>query len=154
VKTRVRELGASADDDRVIPNSIDMDAIRDTQVVEGAEIDYSRRLDEDANPESLLLALAELRVKGWHAVVVGDGPERHWYKRQAADLPQMTENEEFARYDHRPCWSGTSTAIVTCRIRSVSSEGRYRIFRVAQCLTVAFSLALYSHDPYKLYGCY
>ncbi|WP_227355486.1 glycosyltransferase [Haladaptatus salinisoli] len=94
VKTRVRELGASADDVRVIPNGIDVDAVRDARVVEGADIVYSRRLDEDANLESLLLALAELRDKGWHAVVVGDGPERDRYERQAADL-RIDDRVEF-----------------------------------------------------------
>ncbi|SIQ80294.1 Glycosyltransferase involved in cell wall bisynthesis [Haladaptatus litoreus] len=86
VKTRVRGLGANSDDVRVVPNSIDMDAIREAQVVDGADIVYSRRLDEDANLESLLLALAELRDKGWHAVVIGDGPARRQYERQTADL--------------------------------------------------------------------
>ncbi len=94
VKTRVRELGASDDDVRVIPNSIDMDAIREAQVVDGADIVYSRRLDEDANLESLLLALAELRDKGWHAVVVGDGPAREQYERQTRDL-RIDDRVEF-----------------------------------------------------------
>lgn len=86
VKTRVRELGASGDDVRVIPNNIDMDAIREAQVVDGADIVYLRRPDENANLESLLLALAELRDKGWHTVVIGDDPARDQYERQAADL--------------------------------------------------------------------
>lgn len=94
VRTRVRELGADGDDVRVIPNSIDMDAIREAQVVEGANIVYSRRLDEDANVESLFLALAELRDKGWHAVIIGDGPEREGYERQASDL-RIDDRVEF-----------------------------------------------------------
>lgn len=94
VKTRVRELGADEADVRVIPNSIDVDAIREAQIVEGADVVYSRHLDENANVESLFLALAELRHKGWNAVVVGDGPERERYERQAADL-RIDDRVEF-----------------------------------------------------------
>ncbi|KZN24477.1 glycosyl transferase family 1 [Haladaptatus sp. R4] len=94
VKTRVRELGADEADVRVIPNSIDTDAIREARTVEGADIVYSRRLDEDANVESLFLALAELRGMGWNAVIIGDGPEREGYERQAADL-RIDDRVEF-----------------------------------------------------------
>ncbi|WP_433625137.1 glycosyltransferase [Halomicrococcus sp. NG-SE-24] len=94
VKTRVRELGASGDDVRVVPNGIDMDAIREAQVVEGADVVYSRRLDEDANLESLLLALAELRDRDWNVVVIGDGPERDGYERQTRDL-RIDDRVEF-----------------------------------------------------------
>lgn len=86
VKTRVRELGADADAVRVVPNAIDLEAIRAAEPREVADIVYSRRLDEDANLESLLLALAELRDHDWSAVVIGDGPERHVYERQVRDL--------------------------------------------------------------------
>ena len=86
VRTRVRELGADADAVRVVPNAIDMDAIRAADPRHAADIVYSRRLDEDANLESLLLALAELRDHDWSAVVIGDGPERDVYERQVRDL--------------------------------------------------------------------
>lgn len=86
VKTRVRESGANGNDVRVVPNSIDLAQIRDVTPVNVADIVYSRRLDENANLESLLLALAELRDKDWTAAVIGDGPERRNYERQARDL--------------------------------------------------------------------
>ena len=86
VKTRVRELGADADAVRVVPNAIDLDAIAAAEPREVADIVYSRRLDGDANLESLLLALAELRDRDWSAVVIGDGPERDVYERQVRDL--------------------------------------------------------------------
>ena len=86
VKTRVRELGADADAVRVVPNAIDLDAIDAAEPREVADIVYSRRLDGDANLESLLLALAELRDHDWSAVVIGDGPERDVYERQVRDL--------------------------------------------------------------------
>ncbi|MFC4449283.1 glycosyltransferase [Halorussus aquaticus] len=86
VRTRVRELGADGDAVWVVPNGIDIDAIRSAQPREVADIVYSRRLDADANLESLLLALAELRDHDWSAVVIGDGPERDVYERQVRDL--------------------------------------------------------------------
>jgi glycosyltransferase involved in cell wall biosynthesis len=86
VKTRVRELGADGDAVWVVPDFIDIDAIRAAQPREVADIVYSRRLDSDANLESLLLALAELRDHDWSALVIGDGPERDVYERQVRDL--------------------------------------------------------------------
>ncbi|WP_435361521.1 glycosyltransferase [Haloarchaeobius sp. DFWS5] len=96
VQTRVWEQGASEDSVEVIPNSIDMGRIQDTDPVDSGDIVYARRLDEGANLESLLLALAELRRVDWSAVVVGDGPERENYERQARDL----------RIDDRITWLG------------------------------------------------
>jgi len=42
--------------------------------------------DENANLESLFLALAEFREYDWNCTVVGDGPARRGYERQASDL--------------------------------------------------------------------
>ncbi|NHN57992.1 MULTISPECIES: glycosyltransferase family 4 protein [Halorussus] len=95
VRTRVRELGAEGDAVRVVPNGIDMDAVRAARPREVADIVYSRRLDADANLESLLLALAELRDRDWSAVVIGDGPERDVYERQVRDL-RIEERVSFA----------------------------------------------------------
>ncbi|WP_115864924.1 glycosyltransferase family 4 protein [Halorussus litoreus] len=86
VKTRVRELGADGEAVRVVPNGVDLDAIRAAEPRDVADVVYSRHLDEDANLESLLLALAELRDRDWSAVVIGDGPERDTYERQVRDL--------------------------------------------------------------------
>jgi glycosyltransferase involved in cell wall biosynthesis len=86
VRTRVRELGADGEAVRVVPNGIDVDAVRAAEPRAVADIIYSRRLDRDANLESLLLALAELRDHDWSAVVIGDGPERDVYERQVRDL--------------------------------------------------------------------
>jgi len=86
VKTSVRECGGDGDDVRVVPTGIDMDQIRRAVPGEGADIVASRRLDEDANIESLFLALAEFREYDWDCTIVGDGPEREGYERQARDL--------------------------------------------------------------------
>ncbi|USZ69024.1 glycosyltransferase family 4 protein [Halorussus salilacus] len=99
VRTRVRELGPDADAVRVVPNAIDIDAIRAAQPREVADVVYSRRLDEDANLESLLLALAELRDRDWSALVIGDGPERDVYERQVRDL-RIEDRVSFA--GHQP----------------------------------------------------
>jgi glycosyltransferase involved in cell wall biosynthesis len=71
--------------------------IRATEPTDGGDIVYARRLDADANLESLLLALAELRTSDWSATVIGDGPARAAYERQAADL----------RIDDRVAFTGT-----------------------------------------------
>ncbi|MFB6307772.1 MAG: glycosyltransferase family 4 protein [Haloarculaceae archaeon] len=86
VRTRVRERGAMDDQTTVIPESIDMDLVRETEPREAVDVVYANRLDESANVESLFLGLAELRQKDWSATIVGDGPQREAYERQAADL--------------------------------------------------------------------
>ena len=86
VETQVRSLGTNEGAIRVIPESIDMGLVQDRTAVGPATIVTSRTLDEDANVETLLLALAELRNRDWQATVIGDGPERFRYVRQARDL--------------------------------------------------------------------
>ncbi|NIB98801.1 glycosyltransferase [Halobacterium sp. R2-5] len=86
VKTSARECGADGTDVRVVPTGIDMDEIRRSEPGDAGDIVCSRRLDEDANLESLFLALAEFREYDWNCTVVGDGPAREGYERQARDL--------------------------------------------------------------------
>mgnify|MGYP006273414749 CR=1 FL=1 len=86
VRTQVREYGAAADDVRVVPESVDLSLVRETPVDDRADVVYARELDEAANVEGFLLALAELRGKDWQAAVVGDGPERERAERTARDL--------------------------------------------------------------------
>ena len=86
VQTDVRELGRPSSGILVIPNGIEMDLIRRTEPDPIADIVYSRQLDGDANLESLLLALAELRDTSWKAAVIGDGPLRQRYEEHAAEL--------------------------------------------------------------------
>ncbi|WP_290817468.1 glycosyltransferase family 4 protein [Halovivax sp.] len=86
VRTWVRELGVDGDRVGVVPNPIDVDAIRGTEPTGDADVVYARRLDEGANLESLLLALAEVRTRDWTATVIGDGPRRGEYEALASDL--------------------------------------------------------------------
>lgn len=86
VKTQVRERGADASKVRVIPESIDYSLVRSADVDERFDVVYARPLDADANVETFLLALAELRRRDWRAAVVGDGPARSVAEETAADL--------------------------------------------------------------------
>ncbi|WP_324663060.1 glycosyltransferase [Haloarcula sediminis] len=86
VQTQLWEAGADSERTTVIPEGIDMDLVRDVAPAESVDVVYAHPLDESANIESLFLGLAELRQKGWSATIIGDGPERDTYEREAADL--------------------------------------------------------------------
>ena len=94
VSTAVLEHGAEESAIKVLPESIDMDLVRNAPVEENVDVVYAHDLDEDANLEALLLALAELRERDWRCVVVGDGPERDRYEGQTADL-RIEDRVEF-----------------------------------------------------------
>jgi len=94
VRTSVRERGASSDRTRIVPESIDVDQIRETDPADTVDVAFAHPLDESANVESLLLGLAELREKDWSAKIVGDGPVREDYERQASDL-RIDDRVEF-----------------------------------------------------------
>ena len=94
VRTRVREFGVPGERVEVIPESIDFDRISGVEPAREVDVAYANRLDESANVESLLLGLAELRDRDWSARVVGDGPQREAYERQAADL-RIDDRVEF-----------------------------------------------------------
>lgn len=86
VQTAVRKQGASKATTRTIPEGIDYQRIAATDSAADVDIAYAHSLDETANLEALLLALAELRSREWTATVVGDGPRREEYERQAETL--------------------------------------------------------------------
>ncbi|MFB6126455.1 MAG: glycosyltransferase family 4 protein [Halolamina sp.] len=86
VRTEARERGADGDDVTVVPDPVDTDRIREAPVSERADVVYANDLDGDANVETFLLALAELRDRDWRAAVVGDGPARAAAERTARDL--------------------------------------------------------------------
>ena len=86
VRTQVREHGAPATKIETIPESIDTDLVRDAPVDRRADVVYANDLDQTANVESFLLALAELRGRTWRAAVIGDGPLRAEAEQTASDL--------------------------------------------------------------------
>jgi glycosyltransferase involved in cell wall biosynthesis len=86
VRTRVRELGASAETSQVVPESVDMETIRETHPADETDVVFAHPLDESANLGSFLLGLAELRDRDWSATIIGDGPKREASERQVEDL--------------------------------------------------------------------
>ena len=86
VKTVVRGHGAPEDAVSVIPPSIDFELVESATPDDRVDYVYSRRLDDDANVETFLLALAELREREWNAAVIGSGPALEDAKRTARDL--------------------------------------------------------------------
>lgn len=86
VRTEVRELGADEETTCIVPESIDFLRIGSVDPSEEVDVAYAHPLDESANIESLFLGLAELRDRDWTATIIGDGPQREAYERQAADL--------------------------------------------------------------------
>jgi glycosyltransferase involved in cell wall biosynthesis len=85
-RTGVREFGASRETTRIVPEGIDFSLVEEASVDRRADIVYARELDADANMESFLLALAELRDTDWRAAVIGDGPVREEAEMTAAEL--------------------------------------------------------------------
>jgi glycosyltransferase involved in cell wall biosynthesis len=100
IETDVREHGAKDEAVDVVPESIDMSLVRETPADDRADIVYAREVDRHANVESFLLALAELRTRGWRAAVIGDGPARSDAESMARDL----------RIDHRVDFLGECSA--------------------------------------------
>jgi glycosyltransferase involved in cell wall biosynthesis len=94
VETAARESGADDDTVEVVPDSVDMAGIRSAPVDPRADVVYARSLDDHANVEEFLLALAELRQQTWRAAVIGDGPARPDAERTARDL-RIDDRVEF-----------------------------------------------------------
>ncbi|WP_459845903.1 glycosyltransferase family 4 protein [Halolamina salina] len=86
IRTRVREYGADDGSVRVVPESIDLETIREAPTDDRFDVVYARRLDEHANVGTLLLALAERRRRDWSAAIIGDGPEREAVETAAREL--------------------------------------------------------------------
>ncbi|MFC7177095.1 glycosyltransferase [Halosegnis marinus] len=84
-----------------------------------------RRLDADANLESLFLGLAELREDDWTAAVVGDGPARAEFERTAADL-RIDDRVRFvgdvSREERIALYRGAHTFVHTARREQFATE--------------------------------
>ena len=101
VATRVRELGVPDDLVRRVPRGIDTGLLRETEPRDGADVVWGGPLDAAAGLDDLLLALAEHRDRSWSLLVVGDGPERSRFERQARDL-RIADRVRFAGDLPRP----------------------------------------------------
>jgi len=125
VRTRVRERGATGDNTRVIPESIDFDLVQRVDADDSADVVYARHLDAAANVQSLLLGLAELRQRDWHATIVGDGPKREAFETQAADLridDRVTFTGDLSREERVAIYKGAHTFVQTAYREQFATE--------------------------------
>ncbi|MFB6170022.1 MAG: glycosyltransferase family 4 protein [Haloarculaceae archaeon] len=126
VAGRVLERGADSERVRVVPVGVDTEYVRSVAPREdAADVVYARRLDADANLESLLLALAEFRRQEWTAVVIGDGPAREAYEQQAVDL-RIDDRVEFVgerdREERVATYRGAHVFVQTARRACFATE--------------------------------
>ncbi len=95
VQTDVRELGTPEANTTVIPEGIDFDRVESVEPSETVDVAFAHPLDGSDNLDDFLLGLAELRDRGWQTTIIGDGPHRDEYERQAADL-RINDRVRFA----------------------------------------------------------
>jgi len=126
VRTRVRERGVSEDRATVVPEAVDVARVRAAEpVADPPDVVAATPLDDDANLESVLLALAELRNRDWRATVIGDGPERAAYEARAADLSidgRVTFAGELPRDERLACYRGAHVFCQTARDEAFATE--------------------------------
>jgi glycosyltransferase involved in cell wall biosynthesis len=125
VRTEVRERGADVDDTQAVPQSIDASLVESVEPSEAADVVYAREMDDDANVQSLLLGLAELRQRDWSATIIGDGPRREEFERQAADLridDRVTVAGDLPREERVAIYKGAHTFVQTAYRENFATE--------------------------------
>ncbi|MDZ7746297.1 MAG: glycosyltransferase [Halobacteriales archaeon] len=125
VESELREQGVSADDLTVLPEFLEFEAIEAVEPAGEANIVAGRRLNADANLESLFLGLAELRREDWSATIVGDGPAREQFEQAAADLriaDRVTFVGDVSREERIAHYRNAHTFVHTARRESFATE--------------------------------
>lgn len=126
VRSRLAEAGADEERIEVVPEFLDFDLVRGTEPAPDApDVVAGRRLDADANLESLFLGLAELREDDWTAAVVGDGPARAEFEQAAADLridDRVTFLGDISRAERVALYRGAHTFVHTARREQFATE--------------------------------
>jgi glycosyltransferase involved in cell wall biosynthesis len=125
VRTRVRQHGADDGSVRVVPESIDLETVREAPVDNRFDVVYARRLDEDANVGTLLLALAERRRRDWSAAIVGDGPERETIEQAVRELridDRVTFTGELPERERASIYKGAHVFAQTAAVEPFATE--------------------------------
>ena len=99
-ETVVREYGALETSISLIPEGLDFSLLESAPVNGEFDLVYSRHLDEHANVETFLLALAELRDREWSAAIIGEGDAAADIERTARDLRIRDRVSFLGELDH------------------------------------------------------
>jgi len=121
----VQRVGIPADKVLVIPNGVDVTRFADVRPIDRAAWDLPAngplvvavmRLDPVKGGETLVQALATLRVPGLHAVVVGAGPQRQAWESLANALGAGEHIRFVGEQTDVPAW------LVACDVFVLSSD--------------------------------
>ena len=125
VESGLREDGIAGEHLTVLREFLEFEAIEAVEPAGEEHIVAGRRLDSDANLESLFLGLAELRREDWSATVIGDGPARGEFEQAAADL-RIGDRVEFVgdvpREERIAHYRNAHTFVHTARRESFATE--------------------------------
>ncbi len=125
VRTELRERGVPAERLQLVPESIDMDFVREVEAADNVDVAFAHPLDETANLKSFLLGLAELRDRDWSARIIGDGPAREDYENEVEEL-RIDDRVEFvgecSREERLSIYKGAHAFVQTAYEEYFASE--------------------------------
>ncbi|WP_254537411.1 glycosyltransferase family 4 protein [Halomarina litorea] len=125
VGRRVMEYGTPDDRVRRVPQAVDCERVRAVDPDPTYDVVAATPLDEDANLDSLLLALAELRDRDWSALVVGSGAGRAGVADQLDSLriaDRVTLAGDLSRDERLAYYRGAHVFVQTRRHVSFARE--------------------------------